>query len=150
MHVHGVCFFKLFIKHAPLQQGNTTCWIIPVSFSGLDLSTQLNSKSLSRDSSRESDNVPYCSCSKSIEFMNFINEIQYSVINCCLLTGQFLLFRVLLLRSSLCVWSKVHWYSKWSIVWSPFLQTQVAWSSSLDQWRYEICPGFPMSCHHCR
>jgi hypothetical protein len=66
------------------------------------------SKSLGHDSSSESGNVPYYRCSKSIEFMNFINEFRCFVINSCLLAGQFPLFRIFLFGSSLCDWSKVH------------------------------------------
>jgi hypothetical protein len=47
----------------------------------LDWKGLSNSKSLSRDSSSESNHVPYYSCSKSVEFINFINELR-----CFLLT----------------------------------------------------------------
>ena len=65
------------------------------------------------------------SLSKSIEFVNFINEFRCLVIRSCLLIGQIPCFSVSFLSISLCCWSRVQWYSKWSVVWSPLLQGHV-------------------------
>ena len=69
--------------------------------------------------------LPYCSWSKSTDFVNIRNDLRCFVIRSCLLAGQFSDFRTLCLRIAVC-WSKMHWLSKWFIVWSPSLQGHAA------------------------
>jgi len=86
---------------------------------------------------------PYYSWSKPIDYVNVRNGFRYFFISCLWLAGQSPRFRTLLLRWSRCICSSVHWLIKWSVVWSPFLQTHVAWSSILNLWRKALvfpCP----------
>ena len=88
----------------------------------------------------------HCHCyslSKSIEFVNFRNDFRCLVIRSCLLIGQIPCFSVSFSSISLCCWSRVKWYSKWSIVWSPLLQGHVALSNNLNRCREALvlpCP----------
>ena len=78
------------------------------------------------------------SCYNSSDYINFVkirNDFKCFIIKSCLLTGQFPDFGTLSLRSSLCVWSNVHWLSKWSMGLSFLLQGHVALSISLNRWR---------------
>jgi len=46
-------------------------------------------------------------------------------------------------RVPLCLSRSLQWYSRWSTVWSPCLQTHVALSNSLHRWRQALvfpCP----------
>ena len=87
--------------------------------------------------------LPYYNWWKSIDFVKVRNDFRCFVISSCLLTGQFPDFRTLFLKSSLCVWSSVHWLSRWSIVWYPLLQGHFACSIISNRW-------FFVSCHYCR
>ena len=58
------------------------------------------------------------SLSKSIEFVNYINDFKCLVVRSCLLIGQIPCFSVSFSSFSLCWWSRVQWYSRWSVVWS--------------------------------
>jgi hypothetical protein len=82
--------------------------------------------------------LPYYNWSKSIEFIKVKNDIWCFVISSCLLKGQFPDFRTLLLRSTLCVCSNVHWLNKWYIVWSPLLQINLAGFINLTRWRQAL------------
>ena len=61
--------------------------------------------------------------------MNFKNDFKWLVIRSCLLNGQVPWLSVSFLSISLGYWSKVQWYNKWSVVWSPLLQRHVALSN---------------------
>ena len=80
----------------------------------------------------------YYNISKSIDWIKFINDSRCSVISSCLLAGQFPVLSTYCLRASRCVWSSVQFYRRWSVVWTPCLQTHVACSSILKRWRYAL------------
>ena len=86
--------------------------------------------------------IPFYNSSKFMDFMKMRKYLKY-FISSCLLAGQFLDCWTFLLSSSLLVWSNVHWWIRWSTVWSSLLQGHVALSINLNQWSYALvlpCP----------
>ena len=113
-----LCFFKFNLSMLHLRLHNTTCWVYTLLF------VLLTEK--------------YYNISKSIDWIKFINVSRCSVISSCLLAGQFPVLSTYCLRASRCVWSSVQFYKRWSVVWTPCLQTHVACSSILKRWRYAL------------
>ena len=82
--------------------------------------------------------IPSYSSSKFIDFLKMRKDLMCFVISSCLLAGQFPDCWMFSLSSSLLVWSNVHWWIRWSTVWSSLLQGHVALSINLNRWRYAL------------
>jgi hypothetical protein len=149
-------FLNLFIEHAPLPlailHAMLTYWTICLErSSGCGYPPPLYNWSfalISHLSLAWFSYVLIAICyrsSKSIDSIKAINEFLYFVTSSCLLAGQFPFWIMHCFRTSLCVWIVVHWFSRWSVVWSPCPQMHVASSRSLKRLRYALVLPCPVS-----
>jgi len=123
-----IIIILLFYYACPITLGNTTCWVIIGCPSGSILRcVTLHCSEL----------IWFRLCyskSKSIDSIKVMNGFWNFVINSCLLVGQCSGWMMFFFRVPLCFARSLHWYNRWSTVWSPCLQTHVALSSSLNWW----------------
>ena len=126
-----------FYYACPITLGNTTCWVIIGYTSGNILRCATLHCS-------ELNWFHLCySKSKSVDSIKVMNGFLNFIINSCLLIGPCQGWTMFFFRVPLCFARSLHWYNRWSTVWSPCLQTHAALSDSLNRWRGALvfpCP----------
>ena len=82
--------------------------------------------------------IPFYSSSKFMDFVKMRKDFKCFDISSCLLAGQFPDCWMISRSSSLLVWTSVHWWIRWSTVWSSLLQGHVALSIKLNRCKYAL------------
>jgi len=118
--------FYYYYYACPITLGNTTCWVIIGCTSGSIL------RCVTLHCSELIWSQLCYSKSKSIDSTKVMNGFRNFVINSCLLIGQCPGWTMFFFRVPLCFARSLHWYNRWSTIWSPCLQTHVALSNSLN------------------